>query len=323
MAALVAVFGIAAYMVIAGTPAIREIGIAEFLFGTQWRPTAEDPSFGILYIILTSVVGTGLSVLLGVPVALMTAVFLAELAPKRLYQLVRPAVELLARVPLENIEYVADLGCGPGNSTALLHQRWPAARITGIDSSPAMIAEARSALPDCQFVEADIRNWQPEQALDLIFANASLQWLPDHYELFPHLVSLLNPQGVLAVQMPDNWLEPTHVLMREVAWEQNYPDRGREPLAGVHAYYDILSEAGCEVDIWRTTYYHQMPSHQAIIDWVTATGLRPWLQDLTESEQQLFLKRYHQMLEEQYPLQENGQILLAFPRLFIVARRME
>lgn len=211
----------------------------------------------------------------------------------------RPAVELLARVPLENIKYVADLGCGPGNSTALLHQRWPAARITGIDSSPAMIAEARSALPDCQFVEADIRNWQPEQALDLIFANASLQWLPDHYELFPHLVSLLNPQGVLAVQMPDNWLEPTHVLMREVAWEQNYPDRGREPLAGVHAYYDILSEAGCEVDIWRTTYYHQMPSHQAIIDWVTATGLRPWLQDLIESEQQLFLKRYHQMLEEQ------------------------
>ncbi|EEY8605753.1 methyltransferase domain-containing protein, partial [Escherichia coli] len=104
----------------------------------------------------------------------------------------RPAVELLARVPLENIKYVADLGCGPGNSTALLHQRWPAARITGIDSSPAMIAEARSALPDCQFVEADIRNWQPEQALDLIFANASLQWLPDHYELFPHLVSLLN-----------------------------------------------------------------------------------------------------------------------------------
>ena len=99
LSAVVAVFGIAAYMVIAGTPAIREIGIAEFLFGTQWRPTAEDPSFGILYIILTSVVGTGLSVLLGVPVALMTAVFLAALAPKRLYQLVRPAVELLAGIP--------------------------------------------------------------------------------------------------------------------------------------------------------------------------------------------------------------------------------
>lgn len=122
----------------------------------------------------------------------------------------RPAVELLARVPLENIEYIADLGCGPGNSTALLDQRWPAARITGIDSSPAMIAEARSALPDCLFVEADIRNWQPEQALDLIFANASLQWLPDHYELFPHLVSLLSPLGVLAVQMPDYRLGDRH-----------------------------------------------------------------------------------------------------------------
>ncbi len=101
---------------------------------------------------------------------------------------------------------VADLGCGPGNSTALLHQRWPAARITGIDSSPAMIAEARSALPTASSWKRTFRNWQPEQALDLIFANASLQWLPDHYELFPHLVSLLNPQGVLAVQMPDNWL---------------------------------------------------------------------------------------------------------------------
>ncbi len=154
----------------------------------------------------------------------------------------RPAVELLARVPLENIEYIADLGCGPGNSTALLDQRWPAARITGIDSSPAMIAEARSALPDCLFVEADIRNWQPEQALDLIFANASLQWLPDHYELFPHLVSLLSPLGVLAVQMPDNWLEPTHVLMREVAWEQNYPDRGRERTAAFS--YALPSDAG-------------------------------------------------------------------------------
>lgn len=157
----------------------------------------------------------------------------------------RPAVELLARVSLENIEYIADLGCGPGNSTALLHQRWPAARITGIDSSPAMIAEARSALPDCLFVEADIRNWQPEQALDLIFANASLQWLPDHYELFPHLVSLLSPLGVLAVQMPDNWLEPTHVLMREVAWEQNYPDvtgSDRERTAAFS--YALPSDAG-------------------------------------------------------------------------------
>lgn len=214
----------------------------------------------------------------------------------------RPAAELLARVPLNEAATIADLGCGPGNSTALLKHRWPSAHITGVDNSPAMLEEARAALPDCHFVEADIRQYTPGQPLSLIYANASLQWIPDHYDLLPHLVSLLKLNGVLAVQMPDNWLEPTHVAMREVALEQDYPDRGREPLPGVHAYYDILSEAGCDVDIWRTTYYHKMSSHQAIIDWVSATGLRPWLQELNESEQKRFLKRYHELLEEQYPL---------------------
>ena len=233
----------------------------------------------------------------------------------------RPAAELLSRVALDSVRSVVDLGCGPGISTALLHQRWPSAQITGVDTSPAMLNEARNTLPKCHFIEADISTFQAEHPVDLLYANASLQWVPDHYELFPHLVSQLSHNGVLAVQMPDNWLEPTHVLMREVAYEQDYPDRGRAPLPGVHAYYDILTEAGCDVDIWRTTYYHIMDSHQAIIDWVSSTGLRPWLQDLSESEQRHYLARYHELLQEQYPLQENGKILLAFPRLFIVARR--
>jgi trans-aconitate 2-methyltransferase len=233
----------------------------------------------------------------------------------------RPAAELLARVMLDDATAIVDLGCGPGNSTALLHQRWPSAQITGVDNSPAMLEEARRALPDCHFIEADIRRFRPERPLNLIYANASLQWIPNHYELLPHLTSQLQLNGVLAIQMPDNRDEPTHVLMREVAYEQGYPDRGRESLPGVHAYFDILTDAGCDVDIWRTTYYHKMNSHQAIIDWVSATGLRPWLQELSESEQRNYLERYHQLLEEQYPIQENGQILLAFPRLFIVARR--
>lgn len=235
----------------------------------------------------------------------------------------RPAADLLARIQIDQPSCVVDLGCGPANSTALLYRRWPNAQIIGVDNSPVMLDEARSLLPDCEFIEADIRQFTPARSPDVIYANASLQWLPDHYALFPQLVSFLNDNGILAVQMPDNWLEPVHVLMREVAWEQGYPDRGREALPGVHAYYDILSEAGCEVDIWRTTYYHQMRSHQAIIDWVRAAGLRPWLEDLNESEQQRFLERYHQLLQEQYPLQEDGQILLAFPRLFMVARRRE
>jgi len=177
----------------------------------------------------------------------------------------RPAAELLARVQLDDVASIVDLGCGPGNSTALLRQRWPDADITGVDNSPAMLEEARAALPGCRFVEADIRQYKPQEPLSLIYANASLQWIPNHYDLLPHLVSL---------------------------------------------------------HIWRTTYFHKMGSHQAIIDWVSATGLRPWLQDLNESEQKNYLKRYHQLLEAQYPLQENGQILLAFPRLFIVAKRV-
>jgi trans-aconitate 2-methyltransferase len=129
----------------------------------------------------------------------------------------RPAAELLARIPLDDVATLADLGCGPGNSTALLRHRWPNAQITGVDNSPAMLEEARSALPGCRFVESDIRQYKPDQALNLIYANASLQWVPDHYDLLPHLVSLLALNGVLAIQMPDNWLEPTHVAMREVA----------------------------------------------------------------------------------------------------------
>jgi trans-aconitate 2-methyltransferase len=233
----------------------------------------------------------------------------------------RPAAELLARIALDDVSDVLDLGCGPGNSTALLHQRWPLARIMGVDNSPAMLEQARVAVPECRFIEADVRQFKPEHAVDLIYANASLQWIPDHYALLPHLISLLKLNGVLAVQMPDNTDEPSHVLMREVAYEQGYPNRAREPLPGIHAYYDILTEAGCDVDIWRTTYYHKMSSHQAIIDWVSATGLRPWMQELSEDEQLKFLARYHELLVQQYPIQENGQILLAFPRLFFVARR--
>lgn len=234
----------------------------------------------------------------------------------------RPAAELLARIAKPAAKYVADLGCGPGNSTELLRAAWPEAVITGVDNSPAMLEKAQKALPDCQFVNADIGQWRPEQPLDVLYANASLQWLSHHSTLFPHLATLLGDEGVLAVQMPDNWQEPSHALMRQTASELGHPPRGRVPLESVQTYYNLLSSNGCEVDIWRTTYFHPMASHQAIIDWLSATGLRPYLQDLDSVSQQAFLKRYPQLLEEHYPRQQNGQILLAFPRLFIIARRV-
>ena len=231
----------------------------------------------------------------------------------------RPAAELAARIQHPEAKHIADLGCGPGNSTALLHQAFPNATVTGIDSSPAMLEKARAALPTCQFEQADVTSWTPAVKQDVIYANASLQWVGNHPELFPHLAAQLAENGVLAVQMPDNWQEPTHTLMRQVAAELGNPDSGREALLPAQQYYDLLAQSGCTVDIWRTTYFHVMPSAQAIIEWLSSTGLRPYLANLDAIKQEVFLKRYHQLLKQAYATQKDGSILLLFPRLFIVA----
>ncbi|QZY95715.1 trans-aconitate 2-methyltransferase [Pantoea dispersa] len=237
----------------------------------------------------------------------------------------RPAQELLARIPVNEVRFATDLGCGPGNSTELLAHAWPQAHITGIDSSEAMLEQARQRLPDCDFRQADIRSWQPEQPQQVIYANASLQWLTDHETLLPHLVNQLAPGGALAVQMPDNLQEPSHRLMREVAassrWQAHISPQAaeRKRLLSSDRYYDLLGDAGCQVDIWRTTYYHPMADAQAIISWLRATGLRPFLAALDEAQQADFLHDYHQALLPAYPTRSNGQVLLAFPRLFMVA----
>ncbi|MRT11836.1 trans-aconitate 2-methyltransferase [Enterobacteriaceae bacterium RIT711] len=233
----------------------------------------------------------------------------------------RPAAELASRIQHPEAKHIADLGCGPGNSTALLHQAFPNATVTGIDSSPAMLEKARAALPTCQFEQADVTSWTPAVKQDVIYANASLQWVGNHPELFPHLAAQLAENGVLAVQMPDNWQEPTHTLMRQVAAELGNPDSGREALLPAQQYYDLLAQSGCTVDIWRTTYFHVMPSAQAIIEWLSSTGLRPYLANLDSIQQQAFLERYHTVLQQAYPPRHDGNVLMLFPRLFIVARK--
>lgn len=182
----------------------------------------------------------------------------------------RPAQELLNRIPFVSPSFVTDLGCGPGNSTELLHDKWPEAHVTGLDSSQAMLDQAQRRLPDCEFVLADIRHWQATQPQNVIYANASLQWLTNHSELLPHLVSQLASGGVLAVQMPDNLDEPSHRLMRELAerpaWQAKIDPQAaaRKRLLSTGDYYDLLTAVGCRVDLWRTTYYHVMPSPQAV-----------------------------------------------------------
>jgi len=239
----------------------------------------------------------------------------------------RPAQDLLARVTVERATHVVDLGCGPGNSTELLALRFAGATVTGTDSSEAMLERARERLPQCRFELGDVSSWHPTHAPDLIFANAVLQWVPDHEQLFPRLFSALAAGGELAVQMPDNLNEPTHRLMREVAsvgpWASVIGDaeRVRPRIPAADTYYDLLSADASTVDIWRTTYHHPMASPADIVDWVRATGLRPFIDPLTETQRAAFLREYEQRVAEAYPVRADGKRLLAFPRLFLVARR--
>jgi trans-aconitate 2-methyltransferase len=221
---------------------------------------------------------------------------------------------------------VLDLGCGPGNSTEVLAERFPQARVTGLDSSTDMLGEARQRLAAVEFIQADIGDWKPAQTYDVILANASLQWVPDHAQLYPRLVSLLNPAGVLAVQTPDNLDEPAHRLAREIAASPQWVDRigdVRHPDRHPAAYYFELLRPHCaEVDVWRTTYHHPLAGgHAAVVEWFKGSALRPYLQKLDQAAQQAFLDIYLHAISQAYPLLADGTVLLPFPRLFIVATR--
>jgi trans-aconitate 2-methyltransferase len=239
----------------------------------------------------------------------------------------RPAADLLAQVDLIEPAVVVDIGCGPGNSTELLSRRFPAASVVGIDTSADMLASARDRLPDCRFEQADIATWTPLKAPDLIYANAALQWVPGHEALFPRLFASLAPGGVLAVQMPDNREEPSHRAMRDTASESPFSRfvgstaATRVRILSALAYYDLLAPLAQATDVWRTTYHHPMDSAAAIVNWVRATGLRPFLDGLPEDQRNDFLARYEELIAAAYPPRADGLRLLAFPRLFIVARR--
>ncbi|MBA4244545.1 MAG: trans-aconitate 2-methyltransferase [Pseudomonas sp.] len=240
-------------------------------------------------------------------------------------QRTRPAYDLLAAVPREGIELAIDLGCGPGNSTSVLQAHAPGARLIGIDNSEDMLRAARERLPQVSFQLADIQHWQAEVAPQLILANASLQWLPDHARLYPALLRQLAPGGWLAIQTPDNLQEPAHRLAREVAavgpWAARIGDVRHAERHSAQTYYDILGAHASELDIWRTTYLHVLDNAAAVVEWFKSTALLPFLQPLDAAEQAAFLERYQAAIAEAYPAQADGRVLLPFPRLFLVARR--
>ncbi|APO73942.1 trans-aconitate 2-methyltransferase [Rhizobium etli 8C-3] len=237
----------------------------------------------------------------------------------------RPARDLLAQVPLERISKAIDLGCGPGNSTELIIDRYGKEAVSGLDSDLNMLEAARKRLAGTTFTEADLATWQPDEPADLFFANAVFQWLPNHLDIFDRLMDGLARGGVLAVQMPDNLGEPTHLLMEESAhagpWKTAFEIKTprRNPLPPPSAYYSRLIGKSARVDIWHTIYNHPMADAEAIVEWVKGTGLMPYLAAAGQEHREAFLADYLARVEKAYRKMPDGRVLLRFPRVFMVA----
>jgi len=238
----------------------------------------------------------------------------------------RPARDLLARIPLNAPALVYDLGCGPGNSTALLQEAYPQAKLVGLDSSRTMLVKARKDLPQVQFIEADIAAWPGDSDADLLYANASFQWVPDHVSILLKLLKGLKVGGVLALQMPDNLDEPSHRLMRETAetgpWAKalRHAAGSREAIRTPNEYYNLLKPHCQSLDIWHTAYTHVLDGVQGIVDFVSTTGLRPYLDPLDEPMRGQFVDTYRAGLARAYPVILEGKVLMRFPRIFLVAQ---
>jgi trans-aconitate 2-methyltransferase len=243
----------------------------------------------------------------------------------------RPCRDLAARVMIDVPRRVIDLGCGPGNSTQVVADRWPTADVTGLDNSAVMIAAAREAQPMRTWVQGDIDDWArstDQLPFDIVFSNAALQWVDDHATLFPLLLEHVVPRGALAVQVPSNWNAPAHQAARDLAssseWRETFPrDSVREWHVEEPTFYcDLLAGRVEKLDLWETEYFQVMPSAEAIVEWYRGTGLRPYLDRLTDNERrEKFLAEYLEQIRRRYPSRKDGSVAFPFRRLFVVAYR--
>ena len=245
----------------------------------------------------------------------------------------RPAVDLLARIPLDRPRTIVDLGCGAGNVTKLLGERWPDARIVGVDSSTDMLGEARAATCNdgrYTFVAADLEQWRPDAPVDLVYSNAALHWLPDHAALFARVATMVAHGGVLAVQMPDNFRAPSHTLIADIARSERWRSRlggivREPPVAAAADYFAWLAPRMAKLDIWLTEYLQILEPRNdgahPVAAWTRGTWLVPFLEVLDEQDRAEFLREYMQRLALAYPARDDGSTLFPFRRLFIVAKR--
>lgn len=238
----------------------------------------------------------------------------------------QPAIDMLAHVSLQDVDRAYDLGCGTGNATRLLRERWLAARITGVDSSRAMLARAQAEVPGIEWTHADIAAWLPPAQAALIFSNAALHWLPDHEILFPRLMSWLAPGGVLAVQMPRNFRAPSHALVEEVArngpWRHSLePQLRADPVDEPLRYLDWLQPLANSISIWETEYLHLLKGADPVKEWVKSTWLKPLLDVLDDDQRHEFEAEYAKRVRVAYPQRADGITPFPFKRLFVIAQR--
>ena len=237
----------------------------------------------------------------------------------------QPAIDLANRLNISDPKNILDLGCGPGNSTTILKEKFPCSKVIGADNSDEMLEKARSIYPEIEFIKLDANGdfCDLDEKFDILFSNACIQWLPDHHKLLPKLFSLLKTEGVLAVQIPMQREHPVHQIINELihkkAWNSKVTARQYNNLSS-EEYFDVLSSLSDEFEIWETTYCHRMPDYESIIEWYKGTGLRPYLEQLSKTDSEIFIGDFLEQLKQKYKVQENGEIVFRFPRLFFIVK---
>lgn len=237
----------------------------------------------------------------------------------------QPSIDLVNRIDIVNPRKIIDIGCGPGNSTQVLAQRFPNAYILGVDNSSNMIKTAKENYPNLDFKTCDVGKdlSMLDKDFDVVFSNACIQWIPNHNQLLKNLIELLKTDGILAVQTPINQKEPIHKIIAEISINEKWKSEFTNPRIFYNLtqseYFDLLSEISSGFSMWETTYYHKLKSHKDIMEWYRGTGLRPYLNVLSEEKKKIFEQDVFQRVIKEYPIQKNGEIIFRFPRLFFIA----